>query len=70
MKEFSKSYCIRESSCHISSLATLSYKYVFSNNRQNVVIAPHVIYYSKVSYFPSDPMYTPEMRVTTKYKVM
>lgn len=32
MKEFSKSYRIRECSCHISSLAILSYEYIFSNN--------------------------------------
>ena len=69
MKEFSKSYRIRENSCYITSLGMFSYKYIFSNNIQNAVLPP-VFDYSKVSYvFPSDQMYTPEIRVTTKYKV-
>ena len=71
MKEFIKQYCIRECSCHITSRAMLSYEYIFSNNTQNVVLSSLVFDYSKVSYvFPSDQMYTPEIRVTTKYKVM
>ena len=71
MKEFSKSYCIRENSCYVTSLAMLSYEYFFSNNIQNAVSLFLVIDYSKVSYvFPSDQMYTPEMRVTTKYEVV
>lgn len=66
MKEFSKSYRIRECSCYISSLAMLSYEYIFSSSTQNAVID-----YSKVSHvFPSNQMYTPEMRVATKYKVV
>ena len=69
MKEFSKSYRIRESSCYVSSLARLSYKYIFSNNVEDAALFP-VTNYSKVSYLPSDEMYTPEMRVTTKYKVV
>ena len=68
MKEFSKSYRIRENSCYITSLAMLSYEYLFSNNIR--VIVPPVIDYSEVPrVFPSDQMYTPEMRVATKYKV-
>lgn len=71
MKEFSKSYRLRENSCYITSLGMLSYKYVFSNNIQNAVLLFPVIDYNKVSHmFPSDQMYTPEIRVTTKYKVM
>ena len=71
MKEFSKSYRIRECSYYISSLAMLSYEYTFSNNTQNAVLVPPVIDYSKVSYmFLSDQMYTPEIRVTTKYEVV
>ena len=69
MKEFSKSYRIRESSCYISSLAMFSYKYFFSNNIQNAVLPPVIDYSEVPRVFPSDPMYTPEMRVTTKYKV-
>ena len=70
MKEFSKSYRIRECSYYISSLAMLSYEYIFSNSTQNAVLPP-VIDYSKVSHvFPSDQMYTPEIRVTTKYEVV
>ena len=68
MKEFSKSYRIRENSCYITSLAMLLYEYLFSNNIR--VIVPPVIDYSEVPcVFPSDQMYTPEMRVATKYKV-
>ena len=71
MKEFSKSYHIRENSCYVTSLAMLSYEYFFSNNIQNVVLVSPVIDYSQVSYvFPSDQIFTPEIRVTTKYKVM
>lgn len=71
MKEFSKSYRIRECSCYISSLAMLSYEYIFSSSTQNTVLVPPVIDYSKAPYvFPSDQMYTPEIRVTTKYKVL
>ena len=70
MKEFSKSYRIRENSCYVTSLAMLSYEYLFSNNIQNVVLVPPVIDYSQVSYvFPSDQIFTPEIRVTTKYEV-
>ena len=54
MKEFSKSYRIRENSCYITSLAMLSYEYD----------------YSRIFYFPSAKMYAPEMRVTNKYKVI
>ena len=69
MKEFSKSYRIRENSCYITSLAMLSYEYLFSNNIR--VIVPPVIDYSEVPRaFPSAKMYTPEMRVTNKYKVI
>ena len=69
MKEFSKSYRIRENSCYITSLATLSYEYLFSNNIR--VIVPPVIDYSEVPRaFPGDQMYAPEMRVTTKYEVV
>ena len=72
MKEFSKSYRIRECSCYILfSLAMFSYEYIFSSNTQNAVLVPPVIDYSKVSYmFLSDQMYTPEIRVTTKYEVV
>ena len=71
MKEFIKSYRIRECSCYVSSRAMLSYKYIFSNNIQNAMLLFPVFDYSNVSYvFPSDQMYTPEIRVTTKYKVM
>ena len=71
MKEFSKQYRIRENSCYISSLAMFSYEYIFSNNIQNAVSLLPVIDYSQVSYvFPSDQIFTPEIRVTTKYKVM
>ena len=70
MKEFSKSYRIRENSCYITSLTMLSYEYIFSNNIQNAVSLFLVIDYSKaLRVFPSDQMYTPEMRVTTKYEV-
>ena len=70
MKEFSKSYCIRENSCYVTSLAMLSYEYFFSNNIQNAVLLPPMINYSEAPrVFPSDQMYTPEMRVATKYKV-
>ena len=71
MKEFSKSYRIRENSCYVTSLAMLSYEYLFSSNIQNAVLLFPVIDYSQVSYvFPSDQIFTPEIRVTTKYKVM
>ena len=71
MKEFSKSHRIRECSCYIFSLAMLSYEYIFSNSTQNAVLVPPVFDYSKVPYvFPSDQMYTPEIRVTTKYEVV
>lgn len=70
MKEFSKSYWIRENSCYVTSIAMFSYEYLFSNNIQNAIPLPPVIDYSKVPYvFPSDQIYTPEMRVITKYKV-
>ena len=71
MKEFSKQYHIRENSCYVTSLAMFSYEYVFSNNIQNAVPLPPVINYSEAPrVFPSDQMYTPEIRVATKYKVM
>ena len=71
MKEFSKQYRIRECSYYITSRAMLSYEYIFSNNTQNAVLVPPVIDYNKVSYmFLSDQMYTPEIRVTTKYEVV
>lgn len=71
MKEFSKSYWIRENSCYVTSLAMFSYEYIFSNNIQNAVSLLPVIDYSKVSHvFPSEQIFTPEIRVTTKYKVM
>lgn len=71
MKEFSKSYLIRECSCHITSRAMFSYEYIFSSSAPNAVLLPPVFDYSKVSYvFPSDQMYTPEIRVTTKYEVL
>ena len=71
MKEFSKLYRIRECSCYVTSLVMLSYEYIFSNNIQNAVSLFLVIDYSKaLRVFPSDQMYTPEMRVTTKYEVV
>lgn len=72
MKEFSKQYCIREC-CYstVTSRGMLLYRYIFSNNIQNAVLGSPVVDYSSAYYmFPSNQMYTPEVRITTKYKVL
>ena len=71
MKEFSTLYRIRECSCYVTSLAMLSYEYILKKKTKNAVSLFLVIDYSKaLRVFPSDQMYTAEMRVTTKYEVV